>query len=343
MSSTNFINTAPTLDNYWRSIILFGRNVASYKFALAKSLLDLGENTGGVVRLDELAVPFSRHVCEHLLNEKKQTTSTSSRFLEACERFNSGEITQDELTDNTVRLGFNNVIDAFHNVNQQELPLRFFRDERQTGEIRLTDEFYKLQSAGKSRDLSSEVESRWRLVETAWALKVSRNVIAVGYDNEAKALFSRVQGRRKAITSCRGALNGYQKGSCFYCSSPISILAGDDALADVDHFFPHVLSSLNEAFYGVINGVWNLVLACAECNRGTAGKWTQIPHITLLERLHVRNEYLISSHHPLRETIIAQTGATETNRRDFLQAKHTIARSTLIRTWQPSHYLNPVL
>ena len=25
----------PSLDSYWRSIILFGRNVASYKFALA--------------------------------------------------------------------------------------------------------------------------------------------------------------------------------------------------------------------------------------------------------------------------------------------------------------------
>jgi hypothetical protein len=26
---------------HWRSIVLFGRNVASYKFALAKSLLDV--------------------------------------------------------------------------------------------------------------------------------------------------------------------------------------------------------------------------------------------------------------------------------------------------------------
>lgn len=33
----------PSLESYWRSIILFGRNVASYKFALAKSLLELAE------------------------------------------------------------------------------------------------------------------------------------------------------------------------------------------------------------------------------------------------------------------------------------------------------------
>jgi hypothetical protein len=32
-----FTETKPTLDNYWRSIILFGRNVASYKFALGEA------------------------------------------------------------------------------------------------------------------------------------------------------------------------------------------------------------------------------------------------------------------------------------------------------------------
>ena len=31
----------PSLESYWRSIILFGRNVASDKFALAESLLEL--------------------------------------------------------------------------------------------------------------------------------------------------------------------------------------------------------------------------------------------------------------------------------------------------------------
>jgi len=36
-----FYEVEPSLDNYWRAIILFGRNVASYKFALAKSLYEL--------------------------------------------------------------------------------------------------------------------------------------------------------------------------------------------------------------------------------------------------------------------------------------------------------------
>ena len=36
-----FFENDPTLQNYWRAIILYGQNVASYKFALAKALIDL--------------------------------------------------------------------------------------------------------------------------------------------------------------------------------------------------------------------------------------------------------------------------------------------------------------
>lgn len=31
-------------------------------------------------------MPFSRHVWEHLRNEKKQSTSASSQFLQTCEK-----------------------------------------------------------------------------------------------------------------------------------------------------------------------------------------------------------------------------------------------------------------
>ena len=34
----------PSLDSYWRSIVLFGRNTASYKFALAESLMELAKH-----------------------------------------------------------------------------------------------------------------------------------------------------------------------------------------------------------------------------------------------------------------------------------------------------------
>src|SRR4051794_5266237 len=109
-----YLQKTPTLDTYWRSVILLGQNVASYKFALAKSLIDLSADQSTFITLEQLAVPFSQHIAEHLKAARKQTTSRSSRFLDSCTRFNEGSLTEDALTQAAVKLGFNNVIDAFH-------------------------------------------------------------------------------------------------------------------------------------------------------------------------------------------------------------------------------------
>lgn len=85
----------------------------------------------------------------------------------------------------------------------------------------------------------------------------------------------------------------------------------------MDHFYP---ITLQPYFPDVnLNGVWNLVLACPDCNRGSDGKFAKAPAIKYLERLHKRNEFLISSHHPLRKTIMEQTGKTEADRTLFLK------------------------
>jgi ASC-1-like (ASCH) protein len=330
-----FYTAEPTLDNYWRAVILFGRNVASYKFALAKSLIDLTDTDTDLISLDQLALPFSKHICAHLENSDRQTTSASSRFLTECRKFNKGDISQASLQAATTKMGFVNVIDAFHNVNNNEIPERFFVDERRMSNgIRLTDNFYRLFKDNKNASLSQETEARWRLVETAWTHGLSTNLISVQYDPEKAILFSNRVARRVDITSCRDALNGYQKGRCFYSYKPISIQSGTDDLADVDHFFPHILKSDNVIPH--IDGVWNLVLSSQACNRGSGGKFAKLPSLTLLSRLHKRNEYLISSHHPLRETLIQQTGKNEFDRKAFLQKCYNHAKTILLHTWEPS-------
>ena len=124
---TAFTEVQPTLENYWRSVILFGRNVASYKFALGKSLIEFASQGTEVVTLEQLAEPYSRHICEHLCLADKQTTSSSSRFLSSCRKFNASEIKKEELLDATAKLGFNNVIDAFHVVHDGEIAVRFLQ------------------------------------------------------------------------------------------------------------------------------------------------------------------------------------------------------------------------
>jgi len=127
---SNFLESQPKTESIFRSIILFGRNVASYKFALGKSLLELADQEKTFISLEELAVPFSYHLSEHLKINDKQCTSASSKFLDKIREYNKGECAQDSLISSTVLLGFNNVIDAFHIVGKGEVPERFFIDER---------------------------------------------------------------------------------------------------------------------------------------------------------------------------------------------------------------------
>lgn len=336
-----FIRTEPTLANYWRAIILFGRNSASYKFALAKALIEQGRNpSNDLISLDDLAEPFSRHLCEHLAQVDKQGNRPTGRFLDACRQYNAGQVSKTQLLSITRQLGFQNVIDAFHNVNQGEIPQRFFIDERRSsGGIRLTDQLYALFTQSCTDSLMHETEARWRLVETAWELGVSRNLIEVHADSVSDTLFANASGRRIDITSSRDALNGYQKGRCFYCFESISVVPGTADLADVDHFLPHTL----KAWVSGPNwdGVWNLVLACSECNRGSAGKFAKVPTLPLLARLHKRNEYLISSHHPLRETLMQQTGRSTQQRHNYLQQRYDEALGYLVHTWEPQYSGDP--
>ena len=334
---SEFYEIEPSLENYWRSIILFGRNVASYKFALAKALYDLKDSGDTVITLDKLAVPFAKNITEHLVICDKQGTSANSNFLNGCRDFNSNKLSHDELIELTVRSGSNNVIDAFHNVHQSEIPSRFFIDERKTkGGIVLTDNFFKLGEQFQYKSLVDETEARWRLVETAWELNLPKHLIQVDYKEETREFFADNKLRRVAVTSASPALNGYQKGKCFYCFREISIDSENtDTFADVDHFFPHVLRQCDAE--KPINGVANLVLACTDCNRGQQGKFAQLPSIKLLKRLYKRNEYLITSHHPLRETLIAQTGNSSEKRQRFLQDAYSCVEKNYgaFKKWEP--------
>jgi hypothetical protein len=323
----------------FRSIVLRGTNVASYKFALAKSVLSLAQSGATEASLEDLAVPFSHEICTHLEEVDTQSTSSGSRFLDACRHFNAGRITHTELVENTALLGFNNVIDAFHVVDRADVATRFFVDERQQAlrGIRFTDELLQLGTdTGIGDPLEAEAESRWRLVESAWHERRSTgSTLRVEYDRPNEMIVRGMLGHRRTITWVRPGLSGYQASACFYCGAPVTPLLGLEHSADVDHYFPHMLMA--RGLFIDLDDVWNLVLACAVCNRGPAGKFHRLAHGDFLERLWQRNERLISSHHPMRESIIATTGRTPVARLDFLRSMQTRATEYARADWRPPH------
>jgi hypothetical protein len=113
--TNNFTDVHPTLDNYWRAIILFGQNTACYKFALAQSLLEFASEKSTQISFDDLGERYAAHICNHLQTSNIQGVNPSNSFLAACSKFNDGEIDKDRLIETAKTTGFRYVFDAFHN------------------------------------------------------------------------------------------------------------------------------------------------------------------------------------------------------------------------------------
>jgi 5-methylcytosine-specific restriction endonuclease McrA len=196
----------------------------------------------------------------------------------------------------------------------------------------VTDNLLALCNDAQFENLSPEIEARWKLVEDTWTSNkgVQFDIVQYAIDTQTLIVESRTTYRRD-LSKARDALSGYQRGRCFYCFSDIFIQ--DVNTCDVDHFLPFHLR------YKIpidLNGVWNLVLSCESCNRGSGtGKHGRLPHKTLLKRLILRNNYLVNSHHPLSNTLIAQTGATDEVRSEFLNKIYNLATTIHKDTWEP--------
>lgn len=340
--SFSFYRKEPTRSAYWRSIILLGSNSASYKFALGEALLTFAQNGQVDISATELAEQYAKLICDHLLTNDKQGTSSTSKFLNACRSYNQGEESFDELIAITNKLGFENVLDAFHVVNRENIPLKFF--EKKSGNhngIILTDHVFQLLEQDSLVTLDYELNARWRLVETSWELSLPSSMLRVAYNLDTKNLdVLRNKFRRKNVTPARNSLSGYQKGKCFYCHKNLDLYA-EPIQCHVDHLIPHTLQSLTNRNLN-LNGIWNLVLACPECN-GSAEKWSYLPHIHFLELLERRNNYYIYSKHPLGETILLQTGNTQDKRHRFLQEMYSYASSHILKIWEPERQADLIL
>lgn len=126
---TLFQSDIPSVESFWRSVILFGVNIASYKFALAQALLQLSKRGSCIISLNDLAIPYASHICQHLRSASKQTTGKTPPFIQACNLFNSGDISQDDLSDVTLKHGYRYVLDAFHVENRSSIPIKFFHKD----------------------------------------------------------------------------------------------------------------------------------------------------------------------------------------------------------------------
>ena len=155
---TKFQLNDPSLESQWRAIILFGKNSATYKFAFAKSLLELVNNETTRISLKDLSEPFSRNILKHLKQNDKQGSSSSSTFLKGCRDFIDGKMEEHQLYALTQKYGFVNVVDAFQNVNGGQIPNLFYEKNYSNGNKRIviTDDLLKLKESFHFQNFENE-------------------------------------------------------------------------------------------------------------------------------------------------------------------------------------------
>ena len=311
-----------TEKDYWRAVILYGLNTATYKMAFAKSLdylVSLGKTE---VPMQELAEVFFHLYLNRLENGMPQLDQPGRMTVmeKVVARYNLGAVSLEEAIDYVEKNAFNDVLRAFPKLNREQIPVDFYYHDGK--KLYLTDSVHKLLSGSEREELMSEVDSRWGLIEAAFQMKRD---IDSSLESDIRALYLFDGYERTDITDTVPVLNGYQKGACFYCGESMQ---GHGI--HVDHVIPRQLVYHDE--------IWNLVLAHEFCNEQ---KSDSLPGRQYIEKLILRNEHFIASNHPIRGKLIATTGKTSRERKEFVERVYSHAQMIIPYTWEGIRGYNP--
>ncbi|MFP5111630.1 HNH endonuclease domain-containing protein [Bacillaceae bacterium C204] len=296
-------------EDYWRAIILYGLNQATYKIALGQSLIRFSEQGKTTIRMNELAEDFFTMYLKRLINGKPQlaTPNRQTAMERIINLYNNGLLNRTQAIERVEREAFNDVIDRFHIVDKSNIPIKFYEKTKQG--IIISDNVFEIFSKNENVELVNELNSRWDLLESAFEIKRNNSQLVNDLRN-----FYLINGyERTDITKNRSVLNGYQNNVCFYCGE---IMNEHDV--HVDHVIPRQFINNDE--------IYNLVLSHSFCN---LHKSDNLPGIHYLEKLIERNEYLIKSNHPISSKIKIQLGKSQLDRRKNILKIYTDAETAL--------------
>ncbi len=304
----------------WRAIILFGRNTATYKIALAHCLADFVDAGVADVSMLELAAAFFDLYGERLVAGKPQLAHagrlTVMEHVVLLHRL--GRLERGAAIERVAAEAFGDVLPRFHTVYRGTSGVSFY--EATPSGLKLTDRAFDVLGGPERHHLLDELGSRWDLLEGAFTLMREPGELA----SDVRALYLAHGYERTPLTGLRPALHGYQHGLCFYCAEPL----GDDV--HVDHVIPRQFVSHDQP--------WNLVLAHGFCNEQ---KSDALPGRVFMEKLVARNERLVESNHPIRERVITDLGTTPEQRRRATARVYADAERAIPYTWAGSRGYDP--
>ncbi|MCM2392734.1 HNH endonuclease [Streptomyces sp. CWNU-1] len=199
-------------------------------------------------------------------------------------------------------------MEKFHNLRGVPgVPHRFYELKRDGHHrtVVLTPELRRIAMSEQGVLLRGELNARWSIVESSFAAGVGRGVVQAGMSVDLAQEFLIDKRRRRPVTRVSAALIGFQHGRCLICNELI-VPVGE---AVVDHVFPYAMMRRFESvgnWHGPdLDALWNLAPAHRPCN---SAKTDTPPGRKLLTRLALRNEAIMRSPEPLRQTLRLSLG-----------------------------------
>ena len=319
-----------------RTIMLFGKNVSTYKFALASTLLKLKPKN--LITYEDLREEFVLSLYNHYANNPNQYQGGENIITKAFDKYKRDN-NWEELLKTAERNIYNNVFDAFHNVGGGTIKKEHILFEHLPKERKLilTENLNAIIEQPRMVEvLRNENESRWMIVEEAWKNGLSPNLLI--YDSTQQEFISVSPKGRTNLRSAVPILLPYQHGCCFYCNKKIntSATSEDSDFPDVDHYVPHTFFKGLEINHINPDGIWNLVIACKECNRGTGGKFDRIPSNDYEIKIINRNILFTEEHrHSLKNSILLSLNAK--NHIEVKSKMNSIFENfKIFEKWRPS-------
>lgn len=305
------MNTFTTKD-YWKALILYGLNQATYKIALGKTLLSLCTEGQTNVTWEQLSKEFFLQYLQRLSQEDQmpqQATPARQTVMERIVRLHlAGKISLDEAVQEVGANAFGDVIRRFDNLgNDESFKGKFYRFDFGK-ELILTDDLHRVVESDRI-ELEEELDARWCLLEGAFSIQQEGYTLT----NDLRLTYLENGHKRKSLANNIPFLQGYQGNACFYCGEPIQ--AGD---VHVDHVLPRQVLQHDE--------IWNLVLSHSFCN---SLKSDRLVGDHYMRKLIARNENIMGSSHPWKRKIAAALGTTPDRRRSNLQKHYDTVRSIL--------------
>lgn len=310
--------------DYWKGIVLYGLNNATYKMALGKTLLQFSAEGKNAIDWYELAQKYLDNYIERLANTNLPQQSNPSRktvMEQIVDELSKQRITYDQAVKEVAINAFNDVVPRFQRIgNDKKIAAEKFYHFDHGKALYLHDSIFQIQEE-LQEELNVELDARWSLLEGAFQLVHGDFELS----NDVREIYLSNGYHRTNITNNIPFLQGYQGNTCFYCGEPIQ-----ENDFHVDHVLPRQVLKHDE--------VWNLVLSHSVCN---LHKNDALIGKHYLLKLIARNENIMGSNHPWKKKIADQLGNTPAKRGQTSLYHYENVRTVLRnRFWENSPHYN---